>query len=223
MKHVFEKMFKGPQFKKYILITVAIVLAVCAVFIFFYIYDSAGDIFTFGGESFRLDKVSSKQITLRNADGDELIFTRDGTISVTVEYERGVVRYGGGYSGLTGSGYSFSDGTDTAGLPYASSDLTDLQRQEVRLLTELRDYSYNVSLKYRYPFHYAIMLLMVIAIVFASMRPIIYTEESWENSLLRKLFVHGGEPTDFALFAYKAAGVAAIAVTVLMFLSLITK
>lgn len=221
IKSISEKMNNDPRFKKYFISIALLVLAFLIIFAFFYIRDYGGQEFVFDGEVFQLAKVSSKQITLRDTGGEELVFTRGDMITLVAEYKGNTVRYGGGYGGLTGIGYLFSDGTTVTAYP--SPDLTDLQRSEVQLITALRDYFDNVSLKYKHPFYYVILLIIVIAIAVMSMYVIVYPEEYWEKNIARRLFVHGGEPTDFALFMSEIGGAVAIAASILIYLSLIVR
>ncbi len=216
MQTVLERMRSDPRFRKYIFSTALIALALIGVAAFFYIRDMAGPVFTCDGEDFYIDGISSRKMTLLGENGGRLVFATEGYITVTVEYNGKAMRQGGGYGGLTGFGYSFSDGSVAAGV--ASSDLTALQKREVRLMEDLRDYFAGISDKYKHPFLYVVFLASVIVIVAVSMHLIFFTEESWENSLLRKLFVQGGEPTEFILLAYKAVGFGAIMISVFMFL-----
>ena len=207
--------------KQYIIRTASLILALLIIFVFFYIRDYGGQTFIYGRDAFHLSKVSKTSITLRSDGGEDLVFTRESTISITVKYKGKLVRYGVGYGELSGFGYTFSDGTrapDTY-----SSDFTAEQHREVQLITELRDYFDNVSLKYKYPFYYVLMLIAAILVVFYSMYCFMYPEEHWENSFYRRLYVSGGEPTDFVLFMGKAASVLYIILTLLFVLVFITK
>lgn len=205
------------RFKKYIISTVLSIFVLLMAFTFFYILDYGGQGFVFDGETFQLIKVSSMQITLCNVEGDELSFAKEGTITLVVEYNGNTLKYGGGHSGLTGIGYTFSDGTKVAGS--SLSNLNTFQQKEVQLLTELHDYFDAISLKYKYPFYYSIMLIFVSCIVAFSIYMLAYTEECWDKSLARKLFIRGGAPTGFALLVLKIVGIAAITASSLLFLS----
>ena len=199
--------------KKYIIRTASLILALLIIFVFFYIRDHKGQIFIYGRDAFHLTKVSSRSITLRSDDGEDMVFTRDAMMTMIAKYKGSTVTYGGGHDGWSGLGYTFSDGTRAS--TDSSSDYTAKQHREVQLITELRDYFDNVSLKYRYPFYYVLMLIAAILVVFYSMYCFMYPEEHWENSFYRRLYVRSGEPTDLALFMGKAVGVLFIILTFL--------
>ena len=198
-----------------------LVLALLFIFTFFYIRDRGGRRFIYGRDAFSLAKVSSNSITLRSESGEDLVFTREEMITAIAQYQGYTIRYGGGYDGWTGAGYTFSDGTRMS--IESAPDYSASQLREVQLIADLNDYFNNVSLKYRYPFYYIIGIIMLIAAVCRSMYIIFYTAESWEKSFFRRLFVRGGEPTDFALFTYKAAGVIVIMLSFLLLASVIGK
>jgi len=209
----------NARFKKYVITTASIVIVLLMVFAFFYIRDwGQRDEFVHDGGIFRLIKVSSKQITLRDAGGDDLLFTKEVTTTLIAEYKGNTVRYGGGHGGLTGLGYTFSDGTRVTAFPLP--ELSELQQQEVQLIDALRDYFDSVSSKYKHPFYYSLLLIIVIATVSLSMYLVLFTEKCWECNPIRRLFIRSGEPSDFSLFANKVGGIAAIIASFLIFLSL---
>ena len=130
--------------------------------------------------------------------------------------------FGGGHDGIMGPGvtlgYTFSDGTSAA----MYSDYTDSQQREIKMLEALREYfDEDVSLKYRYTFYYSLGLIFVIVCVPLVLYPIFYTEETFERGWLMRLFVNGGEPTEFALGALKVVGWIVFGVLVVAFLRMI--
>ena len=218
LKNSYVRMSDDPRFKKYIIVSAILVLAFFVVFAFFYIRDYGSHAFEFDGEVFQLSKVSSRQITLHDAAGEELVFTRDGTITVIVDYMGNTIRYGGGYGGLSGAGYTFSDGTRAVW----NAEFTESQWREVHILTALREYFNNdVSLKYKYPVYYVLFLVLIIIVVPFVMYLVVFTEEAWERSWLTKLLVRGGEPTCFALVLLKAISIVPLIILAVTFIRLI--
>ena len=215
----------GAQFKRYIVVAGSFILAFIALFAFFFIRDYGGKEFVFDGDSFRLTKVSSRQITLRDTSGEDLVFVRNSRTSWVHQeftYKGNNVTFGGGHDGIMGPGltlgYTFSDGTRAA----MYSDYTDSQQREIKMLEALREYFDNdVSLKYRYPFYYTLGLIIVIICVPLVLYPIFYTEESFERGWYMRLFVHGGAPTEFALDTRKAVSWIVVGVLVVTFLRVI--
>lgn len=214
-----RRMQDEPRFKAYLIPTGLIVLAVLALFVFIYIRDYGRQTFVYGGEVFQPAGISAKKITLKDEDGELLLFTKEGLITMTAQYKGATVRYGGGYGGLTGAGYTFSDGT-TAQFS-ASAGYTDQQRKEINWLTALRDYFDGVSLKYKHPFYCALLLILVIIVVVSGMHVIFFPEKWWEGNWIARLLIRGGEPTAFALMAAKAVAVIGILVVLIGFFSII--
>ena len=219
---VLNRMKNDLQLKKSVILASALVLALLILFAFFYIYGwGQRQEFAFSGDAFELVKISPKKMTLRDKQGEILVYTKDEWIERVIQYKGSTIRYGGGYGGLTGAGYTFSDGTRSEAYP--AVDFTSAQQRDIRLISALNDYYNSVSMKYKHPFYYTIILIVIIAIVFIATYMIFYPEETWERNTFRRLFVDGGEPTDFALFVIKSIGIIAIIASFVVFLSIIVK
>jgi len=225
LKSIIKKMDEDLRFKKFFITAAILVFAFVVVFVVFYVRDYGRREFVFDGEVFQLARVQSRQVTLRSTTGEELVFIRSTRTSrLRQEYRyRGItVSFGGGYDGIMGAGismgYTFSDGTRAA----LGTEFSETQHREAYMLTALREYFDNdISLKYKYPFYYAILLIFVIVFVPVLSWIAFYTEEAWERSWITRLYVHGGEPTGFALFVLKAISVIAFVVLAATFTCLI--
>jgi len=127
------------------------------------------------------------------------------------------IMYGGGYGGLSGVGYTFSDGTRAVW----NAEFTESQWREVHMLTALREYFNNdVSLKYKYPVYYALFLVLVIIVAPSTMYFVVFTEEAWERRWLTKILVRSGGPTGFALVLLKAISIVPLIILAVTFIRL---
>lgn len=219
--NIFKQMKQDAALKKYLTGTallIAVLLIISAAFI---IRDYADADFIFNGERFKPAKVSARSITFRDTTGNTLYVIRQGSVAMAVEYKGMTIRFGGGYGGLTGIGYAFSDGTIAD--PYSNPEYTRTQLQEINMLNSLRDYFNTISLKHKYPLYYILLVILVIAIIAICMYHICYTEQSCERSMRINPFVREGEPTELALFATKAFGHSAIITSFAIFISVMNK
>ena len=225
VKSISERMSDDPQLKKYFIVAAVLVLVFIIVFVFIYIQDFGGQESIYAvhiREVFQLDRVTSRQITLRDSAGEKLVYIRDSKVPAVQQqysYKGNTVTYGGGHDGIMGPGmtlgYTFSDGSEAA----LGSVFTDSQQREVLLMETLRGYFDNISLKYKYPFYYVLLLLFSIAIVPALLHIIFFTEDACKRSVAERLFIRGGEPTGFAVVFLKVGSGVILALWAVMYLS----